>query len=669
MATIAGKCPAHGYYVLSSGELEYERLKALRETRVQRILQVREQGRTLAKERRELLSTNTDRFEGENVNHEKENWMNERAYNVDYMRRMYEQLKLNVGKGHKKARSVSAKAKRRAAKQERYNEKIALATEERYNAAVEAVNRKRAEYGASLDDFKERRARVKEIEATRAKEGIARYFGSKAQREEEVKAKEEELLRLLGQGSGSYSTSHLHELGIPVEIRKHGDSEEGDDANDRALAINKMLKEREERNKKERAKALLRESERTHAAAQFVRAREMGRQVNKKLSNLWLKDREEKINEFLQHQKRRVARKEMSKTEKLEREIEDIFNLKPQEDQEVQYATAEEVQVLNWSNTLPKGDQRRSLAKELQAAKSQTVVRDTTGGAAAPSTSKAKPPINISIPKGLKKSNAKRTESTTVSKEEKPQTVGRRRPASAAAPLGRRQDVKPKPKRKGKGKGTASDRDPRLGTKGLKGVESYLDEKDPLNLQQLADDISLLTSSVLTDATELAKEDERRFMKDTQDLFSETSELLFGEQKVYDGSVPSTSENSSDPSFLNVGGSGLDFPELREIDNLLSDSFFSLSTLEEESNKGTESKSSKSSPFTLQSDELLEGISKKGEDDQKVEQSLFSPSSSSSSVLGGNESKASREAETLTSTLLDTSDDDLIDNFLERFEE
>ena len=103
--------PAHGYYVLSSSELEYERLKALRETRVQRILQVRDQGRTLAKERREFLSGDIERLKQENLASEKENWLREKAQNVDQMQTMFERLYLNVGQGHKQARSASAKSK------------------------------------------------------------------------------------------------------------------------------------------------------------------------------------------------------------------------------------------------------------------------------------------------------------------------------------------------------------------------------------------------------------------------------------------------------------------------------------------------------------------------------------------------------------------------------
>ena len=82
--------PTHGFYVLSSGELEYERLKALRESRVRRILEVREQGRTLAKERRQQLGVNTKRFEDETLGFEKENWLRERAEHVDQMKTTYE---------------------------------------------------------------------------------------------------------------------------------------------------------------------------------------------------------------------------------------------------------------------------------------------------------------------------------------------------------------------------------------------------------------------------------------------------------------------------------------------------------------------------------------------------------------------------------------------------
>ena len=68
------------------------------------------------------------------------------------------------------------------------------------------------------------------------------------------------------QGSKSFSTSHLHGLGIPVEIRRHDGEAAEEDANTRAWEINKKLKESEEQSKKVKAKALLREAERTHAA-------------------------------------------------------------------------------------------------------------------------------------------------------------------------------------------------------------------------------------------------------------------------------------------------------------------------------------------------------------------------------------------------------------------
>ena len=99
------------------------------------------------------------------------------------------------------------------------------------------------------------------------------------------------------------------------------------------------------------------------------------------------------------------------------------------------------------------------------------------------------------------------------------------------------------------------------------------------------------------------------------------------ERKTYEGSVPSTSDNTTEPSFLNLGGANLDFPELKAIDDLLSDSFFSLTGLEESSTKETDDKSSKSSPFTLKSDELLAENKDAGD-----QQTLFSQSSSSSSV-------------------------------------
>lgn len=655
--------PTHGFYVLSSGELEYERLKALRESRVRRILEVREQGRTLAKERRQQLGVNTKRFEDETLGFEKENWLRERAEHVDQMKTTYEQLRLNVGEGHKKAKSVTCKAKRRASRLSRHKEKIALATEERYTEAVAEVNRRRREFGARIEDFKDRRARVKEIEGSRAKERVAAYFAGKEQREEALREKEEELLRLLGQGSKSFSTSHLHELGIPVEIRRHdGEAAAEEDANTRAWEINKKLKESEEQSKKVKAKALLREAERTHAAAQFVRAREMGKQVNKKLSNLWLADRQDKINDFMRHQKRRLVAKETSETEKIEREIEDIFNLKPQKgEDEVEYATTEEVQNLKWSRTLPKNE-RSGLAKSLrsEARPAPAGVQDSAV-ASDPTTSKPRPPISISVPRRMKKSKKTQQEGgvgRSAAREPQSRSTGEAKPAPAAP------RTKRSPKLKGKRQAKASGQDPRLSRKVLKGIEGYLDEKDPLNLQQLADDISLLTSSVLTDATELARQEEELAKQDEQ-LFSDTTsvmtfdDFLEGAEELLERSAPSTSNNSSDPSFLNLVDST--FPELKTIDdNLLSDSLFSL---DESATKGTESKSSKSSPFTLIEDELGEQAGP----GPRPEEGLLSPSTSSSSVLGGGGAgKGSKGGE--SSTLLDTSDDDLIDNFLENFE-
>ena len=203
-----------------------------------------------------------------------------------------------------------------------------------------------------------------------------------------------------------------------------------------------------------------------------------------------------------------------------------------------------------------------------------------------------------------------------------------------------------------------------------------MQEKDPLNLKQLADDISLLTSSVLTDATDLAREDEK-FMKQTENLFSDTSTVMTfdeftneTENKVYDSFVPSTSDRSSDPSLLRLDetskSSSFDIPELKAIDDLLSDSFFSLSALEDSSRgeTGTGSKSSKSSPFSL----LLE----EHEAGDKESKTLFSHSGTTSSSSSPLQEKTLSDKDqtnpSVTSTLLDSSDDDLIDNFLESFE-
>ena len=656
----------NGFYILSSSELEYEQKEALRQTRIQRILQVREQGRLLAKERRNRLSGNIERFEKENLASEKENWLREKAQSVSQMQAMFEHLRLNAGESHRKAHSVSTKTRKRAAKLNRYKEKIALATQERYDAALADVNKKRRDFSAGMDEFKDRRAKVKEIELNRAQERIAAYFGSKKEREEKTKAQELELLRLLGQEARNFSSSHLHELGIPVEVRRHEDPDE-EDANVRALEFNEMLRRREEASKTERATALLREAERTHAAAQFVRAREMGKEVNKKLSNLWLADRQVKIKEFLQHQEQRVKKREMSKTEKLEKEIEDIFHLKVQEDDGAeQYATADELRSLNWSSTLPKqatdrisiAESLRSRRKEQEQALADEAKATGTSGSNRKSEEK-KPPINISIPKGLKKRTpAKKKQEAS---EDALGGEGTATPGEGSRRIKRA--WKPKSAKK---KAKKSGKDPRLSKRGLKDVEGYLNEKDPLNLQQLAEDISLLTSSVLTDATELAREDER-FMKQSEGLFSDNSTVmtlddLSNETEKLLGSsfIPSTSENSSDPSFLNFDGSSksspLEFPELKAIDDLLNDSFFSLSALEDSSNRDTESKSSKSSPFTLQTES----------EDKKSSQDIYSPSSSSSSVLplGGNKDK---DAQSASSSILDTSDDDLIEKFIDNF--
>ena len=169
---------------------------------------------------------------------------------------------------------------------------------------------------------------------------------------------------------------------------------------------------------------------------------------------------------------------------------------------------------------------------------------------------------------------------------------------------------------------------------------------------------------MLTDATELARQEEELAKQDEQ-LFSNTTsvmtfdDFLEGAEELLERSAPSTSNNSSDPSFLNLVDST--FPELKTIDdNFLSDSLFSL---DESATKGTESKSSKSSPFTLIEDELGEQAGP----GPRPEEGLLSPSTSSSSVLGGGGAgKGSKGGE--SSTLLDTSDDDLIDNFLENFE-
>lgn len=628
----------------------------------------------MAKERREFLSGDIERLKQENLASEKENWLREKAQNVDQMQTMFERLYLNVGQGHKQARSASAKAKKRAAKQSKYNEKIALATEERYNAAVEAVNRRRMEFDSSLEDFKQRQARVKEIESRRASERISAYLGSKKQREEGIRAKEEELLRLLGHESKNYGSSHLHEIGVPVEIRKHSDFEE-EDANARALEFNKMLKERDERNKKERAAAMLREAERTHAAAHFVRSTEMGKEVNKKLSNLWLADRQVKIDEFLQHQKKRVARKELTKTEKLEREIEDIFNLKPQqpEAEEARYATVEEVQGLNWSKTLPKGSARGPVG-------APPVIKTAAGT----KTAKTRAPISINLPKSGLRAMGASTKKPQQQQAPPAATPVREKKAAEASSRARRTPSRPKSTKK---KGKASGQDRRLSRKGLKGIEGYLDERDPLNLRQLADDISLLTSSVLTDATELAK-DEERFAR--QSLFSDTSTVMTfddfttesAERKaaIADNAAPST---SSDPSFLDLEGANLDFPELKAIDDLLSDSFFSLTALEDSSTKEEGSKTTKSSrtttssPFTLPSEDLAAERGDPGVDStplrnmRALEDALFSPSNSSSSsgdAKGKGKAKAKAAPKSLTSSLLDASDDDLIDDFLESFE-
>ena len=96
----------NGFYILSSSELEYEQKEALRQTRIQRILQVREQGRLLAKERRNRLSGNIERFEKENLASEKENWLREKAQSVSQMQAMFEHLRLNAGESHRKGTIV-----------------------------------------------------------------------------------------------------------------------------------------------------------------------------------------------------------------------------------------------------------------------------------------------------------------------------------------------------------------------------------------------------------------------------------------------------------------------------------------------------------------------------------------------------------------------------------
>jgi hypothetical protein len=469
---------------------------------------------------------------------------------------------------------------------------------------------------------------------------------------------------------------------MPVEVQRHVAYEAEEDANEKALQVNKERNEKEEEKKKDRAKALLREAERTHAAAQFVRSREMGREVNKKLSNLWITDRQQKINEFLQHQKQRVVHREMSKTEKLEKEIEGIFNLKTKQEDPLQHATADEFQSLNWSSHIPKAnDTRISLAESLaervkgQGASASASASDHIGttGQAAPKTHK------IDLPKELKKrktqvkktGGAQERESRTPSRKKEPTGT----PVESARKPAR--TFRPKPKKKGKSTG----RDPRLSRKGLSSIEGYLDKKDPLNLKQLADDISLLTSSVLTDATELAREDDK-FMRQTERLFSDTSTVLTFDGLSKGSDVPSSSitDNSSDPSSLlhleeASKSSTLDIPELKAIDDLLSDSFFSLSTLGDSSNRDASSKSSKSSPFTFIMDD-------DEDDDDKGKQrlpsrkgtaedlKLFSPSSSSKtgSELGDKRDWGPVPQSDVTSTLLDTSDDDLIDDFLESFE-
>ena len=53
---------------------------------------------------------NTKRFEDETLGFEKENWL--RRLSTDQMKTTYEQLRLNVREGHKKAKSVTCKGRR-----------------------------------------------------------------------------------------------------------------------------------------------------------------------------------------------------------------------------------------------------------------------------------------------------------------------------------------------------------------------------------------------------------------------------------------------------------------------------------------------------------------------------------------------------------------------------
>ena len=629
------KKASHGYYNLSSGESEYQRLKAIRDTRVARIMQVREQEKKRSKLRSEAFENVIQAGEAALLEIEEWAWDQARDDTLGYMQAMYEHLKENVGAGHRRADAVVAKAAVDARAEARLDAMREADLQERFASALRQVNEERRAHNAAATEFKERRDHVMETELARAQRRIAEYVQRKKQREAEQRETRQELLRMLAPSTApNYKRSHLHELGVPQLVRRHkssradagkkaglaGEGGEGEDATQAAAAFNRMLVQKEDERKRRDAERAFRTSERVHAAAEVVRGRRDGAAMGRELQRLWLKDRKEKIDAMLARQKERVQKARAAPGPRsLEREAEAILGIPSEAADGAASASAAgregKYGELRWGRSLPREAPKRT--QEAQRGASGADGGDGESGEGAteggmeerregqPRGTKAGR-VDIAIPRavrpsrgGAPKPKPKPRHPTVAHKAtatQASQPLTSTAAGGGADPSHPRPRKKAKGKRKEKGKGRGGSK-AGLSAEGLATVESYLNARDPLNLKKLEEDISALTSSVLTDGTALARAERAHPMGGPATTETETTTTTTGdggstlgsisqflERRGY-GSLPSVpgSDTTSSDLLLELGPSaplGSGMPEVRSLSDLMKDSFFGSSSVD-----------------------------------------------------------------------------------------